>query len=336
LNSLTKPILIFLIFAASLAGAQVLIPTPESAFEKQHPFNPAIIKTKGIRRICFEIIDKKDFEVAIDKSLTEMYEFNDSGQLARHYYTNVVRTIEKHVTTVDRRRRKHTRVVNDYVYDTVSTSYFYNGNDLILKRYHDGINYYESRYYRYDSLGNLTKELRFKETNNSPDPSVFILGNQVQLSVDSFQYHRYSSGQVKCVFLNNENRPYKERITNYDSLGRKKNVSESYVAAAWIRQENSYEYAGNRLVKARFEGNASSPVSLTNTYEYDANNELYTEKQFRNDVLLKEISYVADRATGLLNSFVVRDPVNKTMRIVKLRYDVGSLGNCTLPGATGQ
>jgi hypothetical protein len=134
--------------------------------------------------------------------------------------------------------------------------------------------------------------------------------------------------------LNSENRPYKETIINYDSLGRKKGVSETYVAAAWIRQRYSYEYAGDHIFKARFEGNASNPVSLVNNYIYDKN-ELYEEKQYRNDVLVKEVSYVADRATGMLNSFVIRDPINKTMRIVKLRYDYGSLGNCNVPLNTG-
>ena len=332
---MTKKIFIILGLISSIAAAQVLMPTPESAFESQHPFNPWVIKTTGIRRICFEIIDKKDFEVAVDKSLTEMYEFNDSGQLSRHYFTNVARTLEKQVTIVDRRRRKYTRVISDFVYDTVSTTYFYSGNQLILKRYHDGASYYESRYYRYDSTGNLTKELRFKETNTSVNPSVFMLGNQVLLSVDSFQYQRYSSGQVKCTLLNSENRPYKEMIINYDSLGRKKDISETYVAAAWIRQHYSYEYAGDHLVKSRFEGNANNPVTLLNSYVYDQKNELYEEKQYRNEILIKEISYVADRATGMLNSFVIRDPINRTMRIVKLRYDYGSLGNCNLPVNTG-
>ena len=70
----------------------------------------------------------------------------------------------------------------------------------MLKRFHDGLNYYESRYYRYDTQGNLTKELRFRETNVSPNKSYFVLGNQVLLSEDSFQYQKFSSGQLKSVF----------------------------------------------------------------------------------------------------------------------------------------
>lgn len=310
----------------NLLRAQVLLPDPETAFQPQHNFNPVVIKTKGIKKIVFEIIDKKDFEVAVDKSLTETYEFNNDGLLSRHYFTTIVKTLERQVTRLDRKGQKTTQVSNDYVYDTVSTSYFYSGDKLILKRYHDGQNYYESRYYRYDSTGLLTKELRYRETNNSPDKNIFILGNQVLMSEDSFQYVRYSSGQVKSILLNDENRPYKERIVNYDSLGRKKNMSESYTSAGWIRQESQFEYAGNRLISAQFTGNANNAVSLRNTYEYDDLNELYTEKQYKNDLLLKEISYVTSKADTLLNSIVVRDHINKSMRIIRLRYDIGMIG----------
>ncbi len=317
---------ILLFILGTQLRAQVLLPTTETAFETQHHFNPEIIKQKGIKKIVCEIIDKKDFEVAVDKNLVETYEFNLEGLLTRHYYTNIVKTIEKHLPIYGRRGVQSYQVVNDYLYDTVSTSYFYSGNNLILKRYHDGAGYYESRYYRYDGSGNLTKELRYKETNNSADRSIFILGNQLLLSEDSFQYQKFRSGQVKCVFLNNENRPYKERITNVDSLGRKRKINENYTAASWIMQESTFEYKKDRLIIAQFEGNANNKIVLKNTYEYDEQNELYTEKQYKNDALLREISYVSDRSNNLLNSYIIREANSKSLRIVKLKYDFGMIG----------
>lgn len=318
-------IIVLCLYGLAQANAQVLLPLPETAFEPQHHFNPAVIKTKGIKRIVFEIIDKKDFEVAVDRNLMETYEFNADGLLARYYYTTIVKTIEKQEATRTRRGKLVMRHVSDYAYDTISTSYFYSGSNLILKRYHDGLNYYESRYYRYDSLNRLTKELRFKETNNSPDRSLFILGNQVLLSEDSFQYQKFSSGQQKCIYLNSENRPYKEQITNYDSLGRKISMNEIYTAAGWIMQENKYEYIGRHLLSARFEGNANNLVQLRNAYEYDELEELYSEKQYKNELLVKEISYVTDKTDNLLNSVIVRDPINKNMRIIRLKYDTGQV-----------
>ena len=326
---MNKIVLILLIVCGQLCDAQVLIPTPETAFEPQHNFNAAFIKSKGIRKITFDIIDKKDFEVPVDKNLTEVYEFDAQGRLSRFYYTVIVRTVEKQITSVTKKGKKtvrSSRTVSEHVYDTVSTSYFYSGERLVLKRYHDGQSYYESRYFRYDSAGNITREMRFRETNNSPDRSYFVLGNQVLLSQDSFQYVRFSPRQMKCTALNSENRPYKQKVIDYDSLGRKVGVREHYTAASWITQESTFTYEKWRLSSARFSGNASSSIVLRNVYEYDADNELYGEKQYRNDVLTREISYVTEKPALLLNSFVIRDYVNRTMRIIKLRYDLGMLG----------
>lgn len=327
-----KAIIISTIFLLALgASAQILVPTAETAFEVQHNFNDNLIKLKNIRKITFEIMDKKDYEVPVDRNLVETYEFNPNGRLARFYYTNIVRTIERQTTVnVSRGRRKgyYTSVQNhsDYIYDTISTTFYYSGQDLILKRYHDGAMYYESRYYRYDSLHNLVKELRYRETNNSRDKSVFILGGQLLLSEDSFQYKKFSSGQLQCTLLNNEHRPYKQQVINYNAEGRKTSVSEYYTAAAWITQEQKFEYSGNRLTLAQFKGNADKEVKIHITYEYDANNELLTEKHYRNDVLQKELSYITDAANKLLNSLVIRDHINKSMRIIKLKYDFGSVG----------
>src|ERR1043166_10142355 len=95
-----------LIFFAWNASAQVLVPSAESAFEPMHSFNPQLIAARGIRKITFEILDKKDFQVAEDKSLVEVYEFNPSGLLARYYYTNIIKTLERLVTFSARGHRQ--------------------------------------------------------------------------------------------------------------------------------------------------------------------------------------------------------------------------------------
>ena len=321
-----KFLVIFSLVLAGRFSAQVLLPSTESAFETQYNFNPEVIKKRGIKKITFDIIDKKDFEIAVDKNLVETYEFNADGLITRFYFTTIARTNERHITHYGKKGKTTSYVEHDYVFDTISTTYFYVGKNLVLKRFHDGNNYYESRYYRYDKAGNLTKELRYKETNNSEKKSFFVLGNQVLLSEDSFQYQKYGDKQIKRICLNNENRPYKEQIINLDSLGRKKNMNEVYTAASWIVQRHQFEYGKDGLLKAEFEGNAAAPVLMKNIYEYDENHELYAEKQFKNEVLLREINYVNDKALQLLNSFIIRDPALKSLRIVKLKYDFGSVG----------
>ncbi|HWY12521.1 MAG TPA: hypothetical protein VN026_14405 [Bacteroidia bacterium] len=297
---------------------------PQSAFEPLLEFNTAFIKQQKIKSITFDILDKKDFEAPVDRNLMHFYEFDTSGLLKRFYYTNIVKTIEKeyHSPPVYRHRRLISNgsvyFKNEYVYDTISTIYMYKNNNLILKRYNDGT-YYESRYYNYDAKNRLTKERRVKETNLSSDKSNFILGNQTVISEDSFQYLDITPHQFKQICLNSENRPYKEIIINTDSAGNMVSKNESYIVA-WIVQNTIYTYEKNQLTSATFKGNANGDVILKTTYERDTMHCIYTEKQYKNDVLLKELSYITDRANRCLNSFIVRDPINKNMRIVKLFY----------------
>jgi hypothetical protein len=319
---------VLICFVANDLISQVLLPTYKTAFEKQHQFNSEVIKKRGIKKITFEIVDKKDFETVVDKNLIETYEFDTNGSLLRYYYTTIVKSIERNIPLVTQKGRKKQisfRTYIDYIYDTISTTYIYKNNLLALKRYHDGLNYYESRYFQYDDKANMIKEMRFKETNNSTDKQLFILGNQVLLSTDSMQFFNYSQKQTKCVYFNSEKRPYKENFIYKDSLGNIIKIYENYVAASWIVQEQKFSYTGNRLISAEYFGNANTNFKRKVEFEYDALNELFTEKQFKNDVLIKEISYVSDKNNGLLNSFVERDPINKSMRIVKLKYDFGGL-----------
>ena len=320
---------ILLILDQFVATAQTLKPSPQSAFEPLLEFNTPFIKQQKIKSITFDILDKKDYEAPVDRNLVHLYEFDTTGLLKRFYYTNIVKTIEKeyHSPPVYRKRRMISKgsvyFKNEYVYDTISTTYFYKNSNLILKRYNDGT-YYESRYYNYDAKNRLTKERRVKETNLSSDKTNFILGNQTVISEDSFQYLDITPRQFKQICLNSENRPYKEIIFNSDSTGNILSRNESYIVA-WIIQNITYTYEKDQLTSATFKGNANGDVVLKTTYERDAAGCIYTEKQYKNDVELKEISYITDRTNNRLNSFIVRDPIKKNMRIVKLLYVTDSL-----------
>lgn len=320
---------ILFILLCFISKAQTLKPTPQSAFEPLLEFNTSFIKNQKIRSITFDIIDKKDFEAPVDRNLIHFYEFDSIGLLKRFYYTTIVKTIEKEYRSqpVYRKRRLISNgsvyFKNEYEYDTISTVYMYHNTNLILKRYNDGT-YYESRYYNYDAKNRLTKERRVKETNSSNDKSNFILGSQTVISEDSFQYLDITPRQYKQICLNSENRPYKEIIFNLDSTGNVISKNESYTVA-WIIQNVSYTYEKNRLTSATFKGNANGDVVLKTTYQYDDMDCIYTEKQYKNDVELKELSYITDKTNRRLNSFIIRDPIKKNMRIVKLLYVTDSL-----------
>lgn len=323
MKQLFSILLVLILFQSK--SQSLLIPSANSAFAPILEFNTALVKSQNIKSITFDIIDKKDFQIAEDKNLMNYYEFNPEGLLSRFYYTSIIKTIEKEVhvpPTYHRKRlisKGYTYNKNEYVYDTVSTVYLYNNKNLIMKRFNDGL-YYETRYYNYDNFNRITKEKRFKETNISQTKNTFILGNQTLISQDSFQYVDITPTQYKQICLNSENRPYKEIIINKDASGQIISTNEHYTVS-WIMQSAEFKYEKGILTTAEFKGNANGDVTLKSTYECDSTNCIYTEKQFKNTLLLKEISYVTERNSKTLNSFIARDPINKTMRIVKLHYN---------------
>ncbi len=318
-------IFLFLFYHVSVSTAQTLIPLAESAFENQLPFNTEYIKSHNIKSITFDILDKKDLQVAEDKGLLNYYEFNDIGLLKRFYYTSIAKIIQKeyHSGVVYRQRKKisngYTYTKNEYVFDTISTSYLYNDAHLVkLKRYNDGA-FYESYYYDYFPDGKVESEKRYKETNISGTKTEFKLGAQYVISEESYLYKIASPRQYKKICLNNEGRTYKEIIYNINEAKQLLNYNEQYTVT-WIKQESNYTYnAKGQLTSAIYKSNSNGDLEQKRTYEYDSNDCLLTEKQYKNGVLEKEVSYVTD-ASKKLTSYIIRDDANKNMRIVKLYY----------------
>ena len=321
-----KPLQLSLLFLSFYnAKAQTLIPLAESAFESQLPFNTEYIKTNNIKAITFDILDKKDLQVAEDKGLLNYYEFNDLGLIKRFYYTSIAKIIQKeyHSGAVYHRRKKvsngYSYTKNEYIFDTVSTSYFYNDSHLTkLKRYNDG-SFYESYYYSYYPDGKVENEKRCKETNISDTKTEFKLGAQYIISQESYQYKLAGKNQFKKICLNDEGLTYKEIIYNTNDNKQLLNFNEQYTVT-WIKQEGLYTYnTKGQLTSAIYKSNSNGDLEQKRLYEYDANDCLLTEKQYKNGVLEKEVSYITD-ANKKLTSYIIRDAANKSMRIVKLLY----------------
>ncbi len=316
---------IFLLIDLIICRAQMITPTYSATMDKYPNFNKDFIKEKKIKNLVFDIIDKKDMQIAEDKNLTHYYEFNKEGLLIKFYYTVIAKTIshEIHTEIVNKKTKKvrncGIRVKNEFIYDTISTCFYYDSiQRLTLMRFNDG-NYYESTYYVYDNTGLPTKIIRAKETNLSNDKSNFQLGMQYVLSDERFQQIKTSENQIKTNCLNDEGRTYKEIISNYNKQNKIISSNEYYVST-WINQESIFNYNDNgQLTEKLFKSNSGGNLNLKSIFEYDAKGNLLTEKQHKNDLLLNELSYIYEEDRKI-NSFINRDHINKTIRIVKIKY----------------
>jgi len=322
--SLLKYALIFIFFYSS-ALAQILAPSLQNTAENIPNFNFSEIKKLKIKTIVFDLVDKKDFQVAEDKDLSRHYEFDSLGRLTRSYYTVISRIIQKEFHTAPVYKRKRiissggTYYKNVYEFDTLSCIFLYDSkSNLTCKRLKDG-NFYSATYYWYDSINRLNRVLSCKETNVSQDKSVFALGTQQVLFDERYKYVVSSPNQYKKLCLNDENRVYKEIIVDLNKNKQPLQYNESFVTT-WINQITNLTYnEKNLLTEKKYTSNASGTVELKETYEYK-NDLLDTEKHYKNNVLQTETGYVHDSETKVLNSFVTRDPLSKSLQIVKLIF----------------
>lgn len=304
----------------------MLLPSLSSTIEKYPNFNPEYIKKHNIKTITFDIIDKKDLQVAVDKGLMHYYEFDKNGLLTRFYYTVIAKTVvqEYHTQPVYKRRKKISNggvhYKNEYIYDTISTRFYYDDKQrLILSRYNDG-NYYEAMYYEYNEESLVTKIIRAKETNSSGYKNVFQMGIQTVLSDERFKYVKTGENQYKKLCLNDESRVFKEIIITNNENGLPVNWNEIFTAT-WISQESKFSYNEKKqLVEKTYKSNTGDVLNTKSTFEYDKEGNLLTEKQYRNETLLNELSYLFDANDQKVKSFLDRDHINKSIRITKVFY----------------
>lgn len=289
-------------------------------------FNAGIIKKNKIKSISIIIVDKPDGTVIIDKGESKGYEFDESGNITRYYYTvlNKTETEEIEVPAVKKKGRvirpARTRTITKYINDTIFINVFYdNQKRVIAKRVKAG-DFYDAYYYEYNEKGQIKKELHCKETNISENKKEFKLGVQNVLSAETFEYITLTATQIKKRCFNDEGREYKKAIINYDLKGNK--LSENYeFIVSWMRQENTYLYdESGKLIKKSYSSNEGGEINEYSIYEYEKNPLLTSESKFKNNLLTDEINYMYDENNILIKSEVNRDHKNASIDIVKYSY----------------
>jgi hypothetical protein len=314
------------VFFVFVVQAQLIFPWRTGSFDQYPQFNPEWIKKFNVKNLTFDILDKKDFQPGKDQGLVHHFDFDLHGNLTRFYYTRILRETVKETFVAGGGKGKHrtkSRHIREslYVYDTISYRFFYDSlSRLVAKRYNDG-NYYEATYFDYDSQGRILRELRCRETNTSIDRNEFTLGVQTIISDERFSYQSTGQFQYKKICLNDEGRPFKEIIIDMNQHQQVTELNEHFIVS-WITQKTTFQYDQfGQLTQKTFDTNADVAQSLKDTFEYDNRGNITWERQYKNGILLNERSYLFDSANELVTSFVIRDHINKSMRIVKLMYE---------------
>ena len=245
--------------------------------------------------------------------------------MVRQYYNEItslekteieIPAVYKHGKVI---KKAHTKIDYQYQYDTLGTEYVYSSNGyLTMKRVCLG-SFYNSTYYEYFGDGLVSRQTLCKETNLAKQGDPFKLGVQTVISEEKFQYENLTPVQVKKIFLNDEGKPYKQGILNFQN-GKPMNEAYEFVVG-FIRSAVTYKYDGQaRLTEKTMTDNSSGNSVEKITYEYDANGNVISEKQFKNGTQTDEIVYLYDEAKRLMISQIDRQLQKASIKIVKYEY----------------
>ena len=271
------------------------------------------------------MVDKPDGEIIRDKGLAQVYAFDTTGNLTRHYF-NEITSLEKTETeipaVVKRGRvikKAHTKIDFQYQYDTLGTEYFYTTSGyLIMKRVCIG-DFFNSTYYEYFGDGLISRQTLCKETNIAKPGEKFKLGVQTILSEEKFEYEQLTPNQVKKKFLNDEGKPYKQGILNFVD-GKPQDESYQFIVG-FIRSGVNYTYDSQSRLTDKITTDNSSGLSTDKlSYEYDENGNVKSEKKFKNGVQTDEIIYLYDGEKKLMTSQIDRQLQKASIKIIKYEY----------------
>lgn len=295
-------------------NAQLLF-SPEKIFEQFPVFNSSYIQSKKIKSITFNIIDKKDWQVAEDKNLVEVYEFYPDGKLKRQYSTAIKKVIQ-----FETHSKKNKSIITKeiYEYDTLSTEYIYQQNQII-ERYFYPNGYTEATYYTI-CKNHICKEEKYIETYRTLSSGSKILDKLLLKAYDSIASYEFNN-QIKKVYYNNEKLPYKEKFIYFDKNKKINEIIEQFtVANGRIKKTFQYLPDGN-IASALMTIDYGSPETYYIEYQYDNYHQPLSEKHFKNEQSIKEYQYIYSENKNELKSILIRTFDDKNIRIIKLNYE---------------
>ncbi|HEY4798562.1 MAG TPA: hypothetical protein VII99_05735 [Bacteroidia bacterium] len=309
-----------------LSFSQIIIAPSNQVSICDPSFSKSFIKKNKIKIITSGIVDKPDGEIIRDKGLAQVYSFDAEGNLTKQYF-NEITSLEKTETelpAVYKRgkmiKKPSTKIDFKYQYDTLGTDFSYSSNGyLVMKRVCIG-DFFHTTYYEYFGDGLVSRQTLCKETNIAKTGEPFKLGVQTILSDEKFEYENLTPAQVKKKFLNDEGKPYKQGILNFE---RGRILDESYqFVVGFIRSGVTYKYdLQERLTEKTMTDNSSGSNTEKTTFDYDAKGNLASEKHFKNGVQTDEIVYLYDNISNLLTSKIDRQIQKSSIKIVKYEYE---------------
>lgn len=268
-------------------------------FSDEPFFNEQFIRQNKVKSIQGARSSKKVKDIIRTKGLNFFYEFNPDGTLSKQMATFHNPTQCK---------------------DTNIIEYSYTKNHLLeYTRKSDAYGFYSHRYF-YDTHNQLIKQTYHREENVCSSKNTFQLGNEYEISADSFSYHKLSAEQIKKIYYNNYNRPYKEEISYYDDLGYLKEIYAKFlIGNKKSKVTFGYDEKG-RVIEVNHFSDLSKEHKTTEKYFYDQLDNVLEMKIFENDKYITSKQFLYDKKTFLLTAQIIQDVPTEFIRIIQYQY----------------
>ncbi len=290
--------LLLLIFIQNIAWAQQIDNRQCGAYSDLPFFNIEFIKNNRIKSINGNISTKKQLDVIRPQGLVEIFEFDPEGR-----QTSTMNTFKN----LSKKR------------DTSVVYFYYEGNNLTVKRKSDTYGFFSDNYV-YDSLDRIVRKTYSRDDNAGPNKFQFQLKKSYIIVSEEYRYQRLSDDVLKRLHFNNYKRAFMEELFTWDENGYLKEVTTKTVIGN-RRSKITFEYneQGQAMKKTEWP-NLDKATKIENFYIYDGLGNLVEHNYHKNSAHKLQRKLLYNGKTMLLESQLAKDMMTNTITITKYKY----------------
>jgi YD repeat-containing protein len=280
-------------------------------------FTPQYIKNYGLKTVVIDVLDKRDNEMLKDYQKRKKLVYDSLGRCKHILYTfpSIYGNIFTTAKVKDGRVLKREQAL---AFDSIIQYYFYNNKNQYIKTVQgNGLQFY-NYLYAYDSANQLKAEKKIYEVCRVMLDGICEPEHQKMLYEAYYKTTYYGKSQSKTIVYNDEKRPYKEIIRNYNDKGSILSEQEEFLLSPYYTKYVWQYDAKNRLVSKTYYKEEKENWKME--FDYDENNRLIAERIYKLKILTNEISFIYEIANGVINSYLNRDVLSKSMQIGKFSY----------------
>ncbi len=284
-----------LFFSCSSLQAQFFLQRADAISSEWETFHSSFISANKIKSISISYSSKEDNQRIKSKETSKAFFFNTDG--------NPIKEVKMEAS------------------DTTETFFYFSNGSLSIQRTFQKSTI-QSRYFSYDSLGRIVKEVNCMELNAGESREFFKLLRQEVNWLEVYAYQALSNLQLQRNTFNDIGKVYKNAILYSDTEGRIIEEAERF-SITGVSQNRKYVYdEAGRLKEKKFYTDVVGELAEKTTFTYDAKGNLIGELFYRNDALQFERIYFYDAKGEFPEAILCKYPNRRTIDMLQFKIEL--------------